>query len=91
MSNFKRDYNVQEARILAIEKEEKKRNQLKQDQKEFTRPSFSEEMKNKHGMIEIKMSDVSWAITNTLDQDICPLIVCPKFEDSGEDINPVDV
>merc|ERR1719320_629772 len=42
-------------------------------------------------MIEIKMSDVSWAITNTLDQDICPLIVCPKFEDSGEDINPVDV
>jgi len=94
MTHFKRDYNAQEARILAIEKEEKKKNKAQRsgaDQEENTLPSFSEKEKNKYGMIEIKMSDTSNAIMDTLNQDLCPLLVCPKFKETKEDVNPVDV
>jgi len=94
MAHFKRDYNAQEARILAIEKEEKKRDKARKsgiEKEESSLPSFNEKMKNKYGMIEIKMSDTSKAITDTLNQDLCPLLICPKFKETMEDVNPVDV
>jgi len=94
MAQFKRDYNAQEARILAIEKKERKKLEALKcgaDDQENNLPSFTNDMKNKHGMIEIKMSDTSNAITDTLNQDLCPLLVCPKFKETKEDVNPVDV
>jgi len=94
MTHFKRDYNAQEARILAIEKEQKTREHASKkgtDQEESNIPLFNETMKNKKGLIEIKMSDVSNAIIDTLNQDLCPLLICPKFKETKEDVNPVDV
>merc|ERR550534_1081519 len=93
MTHFKRDYNAQEARILAIEKEQKTRELAKKNgtEEESNIPLFNETMKNKWGMIDIKMSDVSNAIIDTLNQDLCPLLICPKFKETNEDVNPVDV